>query len=197
MTRARAVEILKSTLAYDSDFAEAKQMAIEALEQEPTAEYSSDLISRQDAMNELKEMQDYISYKIFCAENNPTEYAEDYIRNMEQQSVGIAHVEHRILELPSAQPFTEEQIQTMQELEAAQVEKAYELGKADRPKWIPCSERLPENGEKVLCQTITKKGQINMVIGFYDFERWCCGMNSNVIAWMPLPEAYREDGGKE
>ena len=197
MNKTEAVKILKSTLAYDSDFAEAKQMAIEALEQEPTAEYSSDLISRQDAMNELKEMQDYISYKIFCAENNPTEYAEDYIRNMEQQSVGIAHVEHRILELPSAQPFTEEQIQTMQELEAAQVEKAYELGKADRPKWIPCSERLPENGEKVLCQTITKKGQINMVIGFYDFERWCCGMNSNVIAWMPLPEAYREDGGKE
>ena len=40
--------------------------------------------------------------------------------------------------LPSAQPFTEEQIQTMQELESAQVEKAYELGKADRPTghWI-------------------------------------------------------------
>ena len=71
------------------------------------------------------------------------------------------------------------------------------LPSADRPKWIPCSKRLPENGEKVLCQTITKKGQINMVIGFYDFERWCCGMNSNVIAWMPLPEAYREDGEEE
>ena len=40
--------------------------------------------------------------------------------------------------LPSAQPFTEEQIQTMQEIEAAQIEKAYELGKADRPTghWI-------------------------------------------------------------
>ena len=63
-----------------------------------------DTISRQAAMNELKEMQDYISYKIFCVENNPTKYAEDYIRNMEQQSVGIAHAEHRILELPSAQP---------------------------------------------------------------------------------------------
>ena len=63
-----------------------------------------DTISRQDAMNELKEMQNYISCKIFCAENNPTEYAEDYIRNMEQQSVGIVHAEHRILELPSAQP---------------------------------------------------------------------------------------------
>ena len=35
MTREEAVKILKSILAYDSDFAKAKQMAIEALEQEP------------------------------------------------------------------------------------------------------------------------------------------------------------------
>ena len=50
--------------------------------------------------------------------------------------------------LPSAQPFTEEQIQIMQELEAAQVEKAYELGKADRPngEWIKTEHCLTENG---------------------------------------------------
>lgn len=54
-------------------------------------------------------------------------------------------------DLPSAQPFTSEQIQTMQELESAQVEKAYELGKADRPtahwkdgKWCSnCGEGIP------------------------------------------------------
>lgn len=50
----------------------------------------------------------------------------------------ISALQSIIEELPSAQPFTEEQIQTMQELESAQVEKAYELGKADRPTghWI-------------------------------------------------------------
>ena len=58
--------------------------------------------------------------------------------------------------------------------------------------WIPCSERLPEDEEKVLCCTITTKGIKNIVIG-YDAERWCCGMNSNVIAWMPLPEMYIEN----
>ena len=35
MKREEAIEILKNTLAYESNFAEAKQMAIEALEQEP------------------------------------------------------------------------------------------------------------------------------------------------------------------
>lgn len=58
-------------------------------------------------------------------------------------------------------------------------------------KWIPCSERLPEDDTKVLCQTVTKKGLNNFVIGYYDFGRWCCGMNGNVIAWMPLPEPYK------
>lgn len=50
--------------------------------------------------------------------------------------------------LPSAQLFTSEQIQTMQELESAQVEKAYELGKADRPTghWIE------HDDERVLCE---------------------------------------------
>ena len=28
-----------------------------------------------------------------------------------------------------------------------------------------------------------------MIVGYYSPElgRWCCGQNSNVIAWMPLP----------
>jgi len=60
--------------------------------------------------------------------------------------------------------------------------------------WVPCSVRLPENDDKVLCCTATKKGTRNIVIGYYIAEReyWACGMNSNVIAWMPLPEPYKE-----
>lgn len=59
-------------------------------------------------------------------------------------------------------------------------------------KWIPVTERCPDTDRKVLCQTVTKKGVINMVIGYYMDDRWCCGMNSNVVAWMPLPKPYKE-----
>lgn len=62
------------------------------------------------------------------------------------------------------------------------------------PRWIPVTERLPDHENHVLCCTATKKGQKNIVIGYYHHEsgRWACGMNSNVIAWMPLPEPYEE-----
>ena len=59
-------------------------------------------------------------------------------------------------------------------------------------KWIPCSERLPEDDDKVLCMTKTKKGNLNHVVGYHYSGGWACGMNRNVIAWMPLPEPYEE-----
>ena len=44
--------------------------------------------------------------------------------------------------MPSAQPYTEEEIQAMQELESAEIEKAYELGRESaqqerkKGKWV-------------------------------------------------------------
>lgn len=46
----------------------------------------------------------------------------------------------------------------------------------------------PEDEERVLLATVTKAGRQNIVIGYYADGRWCCGMNSNVTHWMPLPE---------
>lgn len=66
--------------------------------------------------------------------------------------------------------------------------------KSDPPvdRWRPVTEDLPENEDKVLCCTVTKKGLKNLVIGYYSNGRWCCGMNSNVVAWRILPPVYEE-----
>ena len=75
--------------------------------------------------------------------------------------------------------------------------------------WIPCSERLPEEGERVLA---THLGGLNpnrqVIEHIYQNGEFTCGWEmdtdfhsrtfgqrfmGNVIAWMPLPEPYRED----
>lgn len=65
-------------------------------------------------------------------------------------------------------------------------------------KWIPCSERLPDHYEELL---ITRKCRVrnceeyNVIdIGVWDdgwCEAWCEA--SEVVAWMPLPEPYKEE----
>lgn len=73
------------------------------------------------------------------------------------------------------------------------------------PRWIPCSERLPENDNEVLI-TIwdAEDDYVEVYKGFYQghewWTQWChgcskikdepCGENI-VIAWMELPDPYR------
>jgi len=78
----------------------------------------SDLISRQAAIEAI------------CEDGTMFERQGQYSITMVERKQRDTDI---LDALPSAQPFTEEQIQTMQELESAQLEKAYELGKADRP----------------------------------------------------------------
>ena len=70
-------------------------------------------------------------------------------------------------------------------------------------KWIPCSERLPEDSSPVL---ITHRGGVPY--GWYNGRYFERGANTNhrklqtVIAWMPLPEPYSpgcadKNGGTE
>ena len=73
-------------------------------------------------------------------------------------------------------------------------------------KWIPCSERLPEIGEYVLCYL---KGR--RYFGQYRVCKYCAADKyvnhpyfdfnengfPNVVAWMPLPEPYKEGGGEQ
>ena len=60
-------------------------------------------------------------------------------------------------------------------------------------EWIPCSERLPEVGEICLL-TVHEYGwnckdYTRVIIGEYSDN-----YADHILAWMPLPKPYREDG---
>lgn len=61
-------------------------------------------------------------------------------------------------------------------------------------KWIPCSERLPEVGERVLCQCQANIYEVLKltVDGWYHDNKHCY-MSGFVIAWMPLPDLYKAE----
>ena len=62
--------------------------------------------------------------------------------------------------------------------------------------WIPCSERLPEDGTTVLVQDFEEYYEVsicetrNGVKGFSSGDWWTSA--NNYIAWQPLPEPYKE-----
>ena len=67
----------------------------------------------------------------------------------------------------------------------------------EKPQWIPVKERLPEKYRAciVTCENgdVFKYAYINSTICN---GKWvCCG--NEIIAWMPLPEPYKEEGGAE
>lgn len=64
-------------------------------------------------------------------------------------------------------------------------------------QWIPCSDRLPEEGIEVLITTEGNQVYISeyeMIDGrpfWYDFFEYVT--IREVIAWMPLPEPYKQE----
>lgn len=66
--------------------------------------------------------------------------------------------------------------------------------------WIPCSERLPKFGERVLISVGTQYKTVKIATFdkmFYDCEgKWYCENGGTfaggfIVAWMPLPEPYK------
>ena len=63
-------------------------------------------------------------------------------------------------------------------------------------EWIPVSERLPEKKGEYLFTTNSYSG-VEIEIYIFDPENnWdveCAKTGMDLMAWMPLPEAYKEE----
>ena len=58
-------------------------------------------------------------------------------------------------------------------------------------RWIPVSDRLPDNDDMMLVTCRTKKGVSSVNRAYYSRGSWHgSGSMSGVIAWMPMPEPY-------
>lgn len=104
----------------------------------------------------------------------------------------------------TAEMFKSECLESIEALMA--VGEIYDI---EYQRWIPCSERLPEEGERVLATHLGGINPNNQVIEhIYQHGKFTCGwdMDMNVdsptfgqrymgevIAWMPLPTPYREE----
>ena len=168
----------------------AQPMAVNVLKRSETPN-SSDVISRQAAIDAIVNTVSEIGLH----------------DNSEVARYGATFRQHEIIDIiegmPSAQPYTEAELQKMQELEQAEIQKAYELGREEGQKeaqpehrWIPCKTALPEKGQYVLCQC---RVGIMDVLHLTDDNGWYKDsthiyMHGFVLAWMPLPEPYREEG---
>ena len=84
------------------------------------------------------------------------------------------------------------------------VSEAIEIVKQEAEKynngWIPCSERLPEDGETYLVTNAESFGQCHTYKGWYDGKHKIWHMEENferkmnVVAWQPLPQPYQPKG---
>ena len=79
-----------------------------------------------------------------------------------------------------------------------QYEKGFNDGHlAASPKWIPCSERLPERGVSVLVSHVGYVSEDYLDIDDGAMYFWNSGIDLdeelNNLAWQPLPEPWKGD----
>ena len=92
-----------------------------------TETHARDLISRQDAIDAMT--------------NTLWHYPNECYRNLNEYEFAKGLSELGLKSVPSAKPYTEAEIQKMQELEQAELQKAYECGRASaQPEIIRCKD---------------------------------------------------------
>ena len=68
----------------------------------------------------------------------------------------------------------------------------YQRYEENVPKWIPCSERLPDANTRVyVTARHNELGVIAVDVMRYYSGTWECSGYATVLAWCPLPEPYK------
>ena len=62
-----------------------------------------------------------------------------------------------------------------------------------RSQWIPCSERMPETRGKYIV-SVKLDGHEYSDKDYWIGDRWNNYLKRQIIAWMPLPQPYKEGG---
>jgi hypothetical protein len=122
---------------------------------------ANDLISRQEAKNK----------KVYSQERH------EYV-------IPVAEIDW----LPSAQPYTEEEIQAMQDLEQAQLDIAYQIGVEEG-----LQSAQPEQIARDIA-TIIENEQDMRVIAEHTETHSCDYKRTETHEWIPVSEALPEDG---
>lgn len=147
----------------------------------------SDLISRQDAINTSLEF--FVEYLGGAFDENSQK--ELMVR---LQRLSSAEPETRLV---AEVTLTKDQIQDAVD---KAVEKIRTEMKEPEPHWIPCSERLPENYERVLTTISIPNRESKVRSGYYhnglfSNDNGDCWNSTDpeVKGWCKLPEPYKPE----
>ena len=104
----------------------------------------------------------------------------------------------QMMRVYDVRPSTAEKMMDITEIVSNIAKAEYRRGKADAQQWIPCSERLPATNKDVLIQFYS-----NQAVGYVYDDKWYINSGGDwstdvfpgdeqPLAWMPLPEPYKE-----